>query len=42
MRTLTEVETLAPLPVDDDVAREFAEVVAEARRQLAGRSFSTP
>ncbi len=33
MRTLTEVETLAPLPVDDDVAREFAEVVAEARRQ---------
>lgn len=33
MRTLTEVETLAAVPVDDDVAREFAEVVAEARRQ---------
>lgn len=33
MRTLTEVEALEPLPVDDDVAREFAEIVAEARRQ---------
>jgi predicted nucleic acid-binding protein len=33
MRTLSEVEALAPLPVDDDVAREFAEIVAEARRQ---------
>lgn len=33
MRTLTEVESLAALPVDDDVAREFAEIVAEARRQ---------
>lgn len=33
MRTLTEVEALAALPVDDDVAREFAEIVAEARQQ---------
>lgn len=33
MRTLTEVEGLAALPVDDDVAREFAEIVAEARGQ---------
>ncbi len=33
MRTLTEVEALAALPVDDQVAREFAEVVAEARWQ---------
>jgi predicted nucleic acid-binding protein len=33
MRTLTEVEALEPLPVDDDVAREFAEIVAEARRK---------
>lgn len=32
MRTLTEVEALAALPVDDDVAREFAEIVAETRR----------
>ena len=31
MRTLTEVEALAALPVDDEVAREFA--VVEARRQ---------
>jgi predicted nucleic acid-binding protein len=33
MRTLSEVERLAALPVDDDVAREFAEIVAAARRQ---------
>lgn len=33
MRTLTEVEALAAVPVDDHVAREFAELVAEARRQ---------
>lgn len=33
MRTLTEVEALTSLPVDDDVAREFAEIVAEARAQ---------
>lgn len=33
MRTLSEVEALDPLPVNDDVAREFAEIVAEARRQ---------
>lgn len=32
MRTLSEVEALAALPVDDDVAREFAEIVDEARR----------
>jgi predicted nucleic acid-binding protein len=31
MRTLTEVEALAALPVDDGVAREFAEIIAEAR-----------
>lgn len=31
MRTLTEVEALAALPVDDDVGRAFAELVAEAR-----------
>ena len=33
MRTLTAVEALFALPVDDDVAREFSEIVAEARRQ---------
>jgi len=33
MRTLTEVEALAALPVDDDVSREFAEIVVQARRQ---------
>lgn len=31
MRTLTEVERLEPVPVTDRVAREFAELVAEAR-----------
>ena len=31
MRTLTEVEALDAIPVDDDVAREFAEIVAQAR-----------
>ena len=35
MRTLTAVEALVALPVDDDVAREFSEIVAEARRQRA-------
>jgi len=33
MRTLSEVERLAALPVDDGVAREFAEIVAAARRE---------
>lgn len=33
MRTLTQVEALAAVPVDDDVAREFAEIVAEARQE---------
>lgn len=31
MRTLAEVEALEPVPVDDEVARQFAEIVAEAR-----------
>jgi predicted nucleic acid-binding protein len=31
MRTLSAVEALDALPVDDAVAREFAEIVAEAR-----------
>jgi len=33
MRTLSEVEALEALPVDDDVAREFAEIVAAARQR---------
>ncbi len=33
MRTLTEVEGLEALPVDDAVAREFAGIVAAARGQ---------
>jgi predicted nucleic acid-binding protein len=33
MRTLTEVEALEPLPVDDDAARAFAEIVADSRRR---------
>ena len=33
MRTLTEVEGLAAVPVDDGVAHEFAVIVAEARQQ---------
>lgn len=33
MRTLTEVESLDALPVDDSVAREFAGIVATARAQ---------
>ena len=34
LRTLTSVETLfEPLPIDSEVARTFAELVAEARRQ---------
>ncbi len=32
MRTLSRIEALEALPVDDDVAREFAEIVAEAKR----------
>ena len=33
MRTLSHVEALATQPVDDEVAREFAEIVAEARQR---------
>jgi predicted nucleic acid-binding protein len=33
MRTLAEVEAVDALPVDDDVARAFAEIVAEARHR---------
>lgn len=33
MRTLSQVEALTTIPVDDDVAREFAEIVAEARQR---------
>ncbi len=33
MRTLSQVEALAALPVDDEVARGFAEIVAEARQR---------
>lgn len=33
MRTLSEVEQLEALQVDDDVARAFAEIVAEARHK---------
>ncbi len=32
MRTLSAIEALRAIPVDDDVAREFAEIVAWARR----------
>lgn len=35
MRTLAAVETLEALPVDGDVAREFATIVAEARQRRA-------
>lgn len=31
MRTLERLESVAALPVDDDVSREFAEIVAAAR-----------
>jgi predicted nucleic acid-binding protein len=31
MRTLSRLEAVEALPVDDDVAREFAEIVADAR-----------
>lgn len=35
LRTLARVErTFNPLPVDDPVARSFAEIVADARRKL--------
>lgn len=33
MRTLSEVERLEPLAVDDRAAHMFAEIVAEARRE---------
>ena len=33
MRTLSEVEALDPLPVDDAAARAFAEIVADSRRR---------
>lgn len=32
LRTLQAVEAVEPLPVDDAVGREFAEIVAESRR----------
>ena len=33
LRTLTEVEALEPLPVDDAAARAFAEIAADSRRR---------
>ena len=33
LATLSEVEALEPLPVDDAAARAFAEIVADARRR---------
>lgn len=33
MKTLTEVEALEPLPVDDEAARAFAEIVTDSRRR---------
>jgi predicted nucleic acid-binding protein len=33
MRTLSAVEALDPLPVDDGAARAFAEIVADSRRR---------
>jgi predicted nucleic acid-binding protein len=33
MRTLSAVEALEPLPVDDDAARAFSEIVADSRRR---------
>jgi len=33
LRTLTEVEALEPLPVDDAAARSFAEIVADSRQR---------
>ena len=33
MRTLTVIEALEPLPVDDAAARAFAEIVADSRRR---------
>lgn len=33
LRTLSEVEALEPLPVDDAVARAFAEIAADSRRR---------
>lgn len=35
MRTLSALESVSPLPIDDEAGREFAEIVAEAR--AAGR-----
>jgi predicted nucleic acid-binding protein len=33
LKTLSEVEALEPLPVDDAAARAFAEIVADSRRR---------
>ena len=33
LATLSEIEALEPLPVDDAAARAFAEIVADARRR---------
>ncbi len=33
LKTLSEVEALEPLPVDDAVARAFAEIAADSRRR---------
>ncbi len=33
MKTLTEVEALEALPVDDDAARAFAEIVVDSRQR---------
>jgi predicted nucleic acid-binding protein len=33
MRTLSAVEALEPLPVDDAAARAFSEIVADSRRR---------
>lgn len=33
LRTLSEVEALEPLPVDDAAARAFAEIAADSRRR---------
>jgi predicted nucleic acid-binding protein len=33
LATLSEVEALEPLPVDDPAARAFAEIVADSRRR---------
>jgi predicted nucleic acid-binding protein len=33
MRTLSELESLEPLPIDDHAARAFSEIVADSRRR---------